>query len=248
MQYALIDGIRREPFAGGKGICPLCFKAVVAKCGQIKLHHWAHEVIKDCDSWHENETEWHRQWKNKFPENFREIPFTDEQTGEIHRADIHTPKGITIEFQNSSISLSEVQSRDNFYKKLIWVINGIQFKNNFNIQESIPNPMDKILEGFDFSVNGLVLYKKSDLQSNERMIELFGLNSEVFKSLKVSERHFKFSWKNPRTAWLETNSIVFFDFGCENLYLLKRRNQIENDFFYLQKFDKADFIKKYSIF
>ena len=35
-----------------------------AKCGEEKIHHWAHEKGKsDCDPWAESETKWHRDWQ-----------------------------------------------------------------------------------------------------------------------------------------------------------------------------------------
>ncbi len=244
MQYAIVEGKRSEPLKGLRGNCIGCGKAVIAKCGSIKLHHWAHETLKDCDSWQENETEWHRAWKNNFPESFREKPFNDKTTGEIHRADIHTDNGITIEFQNSSISIEEVKSRDLFYQKLIWVVNGIHFQNNFEIQKNIPNPSDRILDDYVFSENGNVLYREKDLLNDDPLKEVFGFQS--FKSLKVSDNYYRFDWKNPKSAWMQSKSFVFFDFGCDNLYLLKLRKQIEYKYFYLQKFKKSDFIRKYS--
>lgn len=49
-------------------------------------HHWTHNSVRNCDPCWENETPWHREWKNLFPENWREISHTDSK-GEIHRAD-----------------------------------------------------------------------------------------------------------------------------------------------------------------
>jgi competence protein CoiA len=100
MQYAYIGSIKSSPQRGSRGICIGCGKEVIAKCGNIKLHHWAHAAKVKCDSWWENETQWHRDWKNLFPEEYREISFYDEVLKENHRADIHTKDGITIEFQN----------------------------------------------------------------------------------------------------------------------------------------------------
>jgi competence protein CoiA len=42
MQYALVDGDRREAFMGGRGLCPTCRAAMIAKCGPRILHHWGH--------------------------------------------------------------------------------------------------------------------------------------------------------------------------------------------------------------
>src|SRR5258707_10320803 len=111
MQYALVEGKRSEPFKGAKGVCDLCKNDVIAKCGNIKVHHWPHERKEDCDNWWEPETPWHRDWKKLFQEEFREVPLFDSLTGEKHRADIHTDSGVTIEFQHSSLSIQEFEAR-----------------------------------------------------------------------------------------------------------------------------------------
>ena len=131
MQYALVDGQRSQAFKGMNGVCEHCKSSVIAKCGSIKIHHWAHQSTKDCDHWWEPETPWHRDWKNLFVEEFREVLFVDKNTGEPHRADIHTDKGITLEFQNSAISPQEQTSREQFYKNLVWIVNGARLKRDF---------------------------------------------------------------------------------------------------------------------
>jgi competence protein CoiA len=124
MQYALVNGQRSQPAKGLEGICSNCSCKVIAKCGNVKIHHWAHYRCNenDCDKWWESETEWHRNWKNKFPEKFREKVFKNIVTGECHRADIFTDSGIAIEFQHSRINSDEIKSREEFYKNLVWVI------------------------------------------------------------------------------------------------------------------------------
>jgi competence CoiA-like predicted nuclease len=67
MQFALVNEKKTEPMPGGKGICSCCGSETIAKCGKYKLWHWSHKSKKNCDSWWENETKWHRQWKSYFP-------------------------------------------------------------------------------------------------------------------------------------------------------------------------------------
>ncbi|MCH5716684.1 competence protein CoiA [Niabella hibiscisoli] len=131
MQYALVNGQRSQALKGEKGICEQCKSEVIAKCGNIKLHHWAHKIIKDCDRWWEPETEWHRKWKNHFPEEFREVSFIDKNTNEPHRADIYTDKGITLEFQHSHIDPNEQLAREAFYQNLVWIVDGTRLKRDF---------------------------------------------------------------------------------------------------------------------
>ena len=127
MKYALIDGERQEAQPGYSGLCPVCKSLVVAKCGDIRVHHWAHRGRRDCDPWWENETEWHRNWKNKFPSDWQEIPHA-AGNGEVHRADVKTDQGWVLEFQYSKINPDERESRETFYQQLIWVVNGTRRK------------------------------------------------------------------------------------------------------------------------
>lgn len=119
------------PEKGASGYCPQCTNKVKAYCGEIYLHHWKHVVDIKCDKWKENETEWHRAWKNELPEDWREIVI--EQGHDKHRADIKTPNGLVVEFQNSSISRAAIREREDYYVDIFWVINANNFKGNFDI-------------------------------------------------------------------------------------------------------------------
>jgi hypothetical protein len=115
MRYAIENGQRVEAYAGGKGICPLCKGEVIAKCGTHRVSHWAHWGIRDCDSWAEKETDWHRAWKNNFPAECQEFIQHDGQSGERHIADVRTPHGLVIEFQHSHLDSKERAARERFY-------------------------------------------------------------------------------------------------------------------------------------
>lgn len=103
------------------------------------MHHWAHARRRNCDPWWENETPWHREWKNLFPVDCREVSHTAPD-GEVHRADIKTPTGIVIEVQHSSMTDVERLSRESFYGNLVWVIDGRAFRENFDIFHLLPDP------------------------------------------------------------------------------------------------------------
>ncbi len=114
---------RVRPSRQQRAICQCCEEELIAKCGNFRVHHWAHKN-SHCDSWWEPETEWHRNWKNKFPAEWRESIKYDTISNEKHIADIYNPNNdLVIEFQNSPISLDELRSRESFYNKLIWVVN-----------------------------------------------------------------------------------------------------------------------------
>lgn len=132
MQFALIDDKRMKPASNLKGICPICKQPVISKCGNQRIHHWAHKSVALCDSWKENETEWHRLWKNKFPDDWQEVIHHDPKTNEKHIADVKTAGGMVVEFQHSHIDPKERQSREDFYKKMVWVVDGTRLSSNLS--------------------------------------------------------------------------------------------------------------------
>lgn len=123
MKYALVDGERQEAKEGLSGRCQCCDTPVIPKCGDIRMHHWAHIKEQKCDPWKEGETEWHRAWKNQFPKEWQEIVYP-VGNGQNHRADVKTGQGHVLEFQYSPIASEECQARENFYGKMIWIVNG----------------------------------------------------------------------------------------------------------------------------
>ena len=127
MKFALVEGIRTEATKGTKGVCPSCGSELIARCGDIKVHHWSHKGSRNCDSWWENETEWHRSWKSHFPDEWQEIVQFDTG-GEKHIADVKTNEDWVLEFQHSHISSEERRSRNRFYPKLVWVVDGTRRK------------------------------------------------------------------------------------------------------------------------
>lgn len=123
MKYSLVNGVRTDARPKLSGHCQTCERPTIARCGEIKVWHWAHKGKRLCDPWWENETEWHRAWKDKFPVDCQEIVHHDD-SGEKHIADVKTPQEWVIEFQHSHIKPEERRARNAFYKKLVWVVNG----------------------------------------------------------------------------------------------------------------------------
>lgn len=123
MRYAVLNGIRVLPARGGEvAACPLCGREVIAKCGSITAHHWAHKSVRECDTWYEPITDWHLAWQDlAAPEN-REVVIADPITNIKHRADIRTCQGSVIEVQHSHISEDEIEEREEFYgHRMLWI-------------------------------------------------------------------------------------------------------------------------------
>jgi hypothetical protein len=115
IRYATFNGEKALPFPGGRAVCPMCGNRMIAKCGQINVHHWAHEAAGDCDPWSEGIGPWHLSWQETVAKEFVEV-----QIGE-HRADILGNSNTIIELQHSSISPDEIEARECFYGNMLWV-------------------------------------------------------------------------------------------------------------------------------
>jgi len=137
MKFALVNGEKLEATHGSKGVCPSCFADVRAYCGPLKVHHWKHLSLQECDFWYESETAWHRNWKNHFDSSCQEIIKIDPITGERHIADVYLPhKDLVIEFQHSPIQNTEIIAREQFYKRMLWIIDLSHVRGNINIHRN----------------------------------------------------------------------------------------------------------------
>jgi competence CoiA-like predicted nuclease len=164
-------GKRLAAEKGLQAICEMCAGPLVAKCGKIMIHHWAHNASPCTDTWKEPESPWHREWKSNFPIEWRERVLIDQETGEKHRADIFVPhKGLCIEFQHSQISVDNIELREKFYKKLIWVVNA---ENQSFSSGSIQKLIDIIKSDKE-------LYCKKELKIND----LYYLDSRQIEELR----------------------------------------------------------------
>lgn len=103
--------------------CEICGEELIAKCGQIMRWHWSHKTKENCDSWSEGETEWHLGWKSVFPKDWVEIPKAN------HRADVVIGgSGRVLELQHSYISPAEIEEREKFYGKMVWLFDATEAK------------------------------------------------------------------------------------------------------------------------
>lgn len=234
MQLALINQERVDAFPGGKGQCPECGAPMIAKCGPRVMYHWAHHGRKNCDPWWENETDWHRQWKNLYPVECREISHVAVD-GEIHRADVKTPTGIVLEIQHSAMTDAERISREVFYKNLVWVIDGRGFRNNFEIHHMLPDPQSELAADLiwskakrhlDGSNRGL-FFRLSDARkdnpeatkSTVRSGWIHGIHEIEHEVMQSYNGYHQYDWVRPRKTWLDASSPVYIDFG--DAYLVK---------------------------
>jgi hypothetical protein len=115
MLYAL-NSITQEKISAIKGVpavCPGCNGPVIARIGSVVIPHWAHQKNSNC-AYSEGETEWHLDWKAKFPKENCEIRM------ENHRADVFI-NNVVLEFQSVTPDLEKIQAREGFYKEMYWI-------------------------------------------------------------------------------------------------------------------------------
>jgi competence protein CoiA len=176
----------------------------------------------------ENETDWHRQWKNLFPEECREVVHIAEN-GEIHRADIKTSTGIIIEVQHSAMTDAERISRESFYKNLVWIIDGKPFKDQFDILHALPALDSDMAKGIiwlparrEYGMRYGHFFRWSAGYKNtpgmlHLLHELDDIKDEI---LNAYRGHHQYQWTRPRNTWLDASCPVYIDFGDDNLVKL----------------------------
>lgn len=108
--------------------CPECGKSLIHKKGEIKAPHFAHKVDDNCPygADKDSKSEWHIHMQELFPPESLEVRFKDDNTGEIHIADVYLGQSKTvIEFQHSPISAEEFRSRTLFHvkngRRIVWI-------------------------------------------------------------------------------------------------------------------------------
>ena len=162
MRFAIVNEHKSEALPKLKGFCPHCSAEMIARCGRVKVWYWAHKTIEVCDPWWESETEWHRDWKGHFPVEWQEVTHIDPITGEKHIADVKNPHGLVIEFQHSPIKYEERCSREEFYGKMVWVVNGTRGsldESYFNMGISGPIQKDPLAYQISWLSRGINIFE-----------------------------------------------------------------------------------------
>lgn len=180
MKFALVNGNKTEATKGANGACPSCGSELIARCGDIKINHWAHKNNRICDSWWENETEWHRLWKGYFPVEWQEVIHTDKN-GEKHIADVKTEEKWVLEFQHSPIKSEERQSRNIFYSKIVWVVDGLRRERDKQQFQAVLN------ESISINWGNLIIHRVSFLKESRLLNEWISSGVPVFFDFQESK-------------------------------------------------------------
>lgn len=262
MKFAILDGKRIEAQPNLIAKCLNCGEGVRSYCGEQIVHHWKHIKLSNCDDWYERETEWHREWKNKFDNSYQEIIRFDSETNEKHIADIYNDKkNVVIEFQHSPINTKEIKSRELFYDRMIWVIDLIPFNKNLQIIKNKSQTEVTLLEmkqnlPKDFEVSADFKLTKTQQKIGEFFSEIMAGNiitvenhysSELldkYKSLCDKKDYFLMTWKRLHKRWSFSDKPKFIDIGDNNIYQLIERVKIGNAYV-VKRYTKDYFINHY---
>lgn len=195
MLKAIVNGDRVGPSKGVEGRCPGCGQRLKPKAVN-SLHvtpHWAHEA-KDCDPWHEPETEWHRAWKQRYPEDQREVWMPP------HRADVRTQGGV-IELQHSSISSEAISEREAFYGsrgRMVWIVDASAWDLGHRSREYLYTTQ----------------YANAEYDTTRVNFEL--LREQAF----THGQDIQFTWRHPRKSWRVARQPIILDLGGGKLVRL----------------------------
>ncbi|MES2826988.1 MAG: competence protein [Bacteroidota bacterium] len=193
------------------------------------------------------ETPWHRDWKLAFPADFREVCLTDQFTGELHRADVYTSCGRTIEFQNSPITSEELRSREAFYPNLIWVLNGKKFS-GFRVLKHLPDVDDPMLTDYEFRhTDHLSMIRKADFLNGFTKPKALNFRHPEIRNVALSTSYYSFCWKRPHRVWLQAKAPIFVDLGGYFIYQIKVRKQLSGDYPYLHMVSRKSFVEQFFI-
>lgn len=174
----------------GETVCCPDGHQLVAKKGDKRIHHYSHLGNVDCFYGSKGKTDFHMWWQSRIKPKYLEVRM------ENHIADICI-KGFVIEIQHSSIGKDVIKERENFYKNMCWIFDGLE--TNFSEEKNFKNLIQfKILGGktdfihakkdvyLDRGVQGLYkILKKNGKNIWCRKIALSKIDKILFKNKLV---------------------------------------------------------------
>jgi hypothetical protein len=124
--------------------CPNCGTALTLKAGPVRVHHFAHVSVTECDTIdHEPESDSHRQGKLRLYQHFRQgallasleqhIPATD-QRADVY-LEMHDGLRYALEFQQANNSVERWTERHSLYRRSrihdIWFLGQIRYQERY---------------------------------------------------------------------------------------------------------------------
>lgn len=222
MLYGLnTHDIKIAAIPGVTAICPFCKNPLISKCGHINIWHWAHKSNFECDSWKNRETDWHLSWKAKFPKSCTEVTIKNKYFPyNSHRADVLLESGIVIEFQNSPLSVNDINERENFYQKMIWVINSEGFDDNIIFRYS-KNSLEEAVTYF-WCEETKCMYSTKTKKTKELLACIGVPISSIKEDILRQFKYIPFRWKYYRKSWHFAKMPVMVDLKTGILLWIKK--------------------------
>lgn len=131
MMIACLGEERIKAVPGAKGTCQSCEKEVVARCGEVNVHHFAHRSKEACEASRYGMTEWHMGWLDSFPKEC--VEYRLKSGGKLHIADLvvmNRGRKTVIEFQRRLMPAEDMREREAFWKRngfdYRWVFDGVE--------------------------------------------------------------------------------------------------------------------------
>ncbi|WP_191860329.1 competence protein CoiA [Hanstruepera ponticola] len=221
-------------FSGERAKCPDCDSIVIGKKGPFKIKHWSHKTKNECDSWYEPITEWHLNWQNLFPIQYREVSIS--KNGKTHRADLKLKNSLVIEIQNSPIKISEIEEREKFYgeNNMIWILNGeklarksrITYKFNkkqFSLSFSIP-AYSPLVSQYDMDEFKVTLFR------NELLLGLKN-DKNLINYRENNGNYFEYEFDTDKDFFeIDSELSYLFQKTCNELYDYNAYHKMFSDF------------------
>ncbi len=132
MLYGITNnGERIRAHKNTRALCPHCRGPLIPKCGQVKVHHWAHKEAKGCP-YASGMTHWHYEWLENFDNRATDGWEVEYFFKSIHFDAFNPEKMQAVEFQRS-VDLDSVETKMSLCRsegvRLFWLMSPRLFKN-----------------------------------------------------------------------------------------------------------------------
>ncbi|MGU7937423.1 competence protein CoiA [Streptococcus suis] len=124
-----VFNVLENPAPQGRYSCPGCGGLVRYKSGKVLRSHFAHQTLRDCDFWSENESAQHLSLKSslyKWLQGQEEVELEAYLPATKQVADILVNQQLALEVQCSSLSISRLQERTMAYQQagiaVLWLL------------------------------------------------------------------------------------------------------------------------------
>lgn len=111
----------RPEETGQRASCPTCENEVIAKCGDVRIDHWAHaNTVSKCNL--RDETVWHRMHKKRLLDAGHDIDQPKSMDGEARVIDGRVDDVLGVEFVRTPPQPEEIRLMEDMHGPMVWVL------------------------------------------------------------------------------------------------------------------------------